>query len=64
MSCVALLSKRLPRRSLMANIDSPESIHAKMVELAPMHHRRGVKAEHMPVMGPLMVKPEAWISVI
>jgi hemoglobin-like flavoprotein len=48
----------------MANIDSPESIHAKMVELAPMHHRRGVKAEHLPVMGPLMVKPEAWISVI
>ncbi|KAJ1488153.1 hypothetical protein T484DRAFT_1784073 [Baffinella frigidus] len=26
------------------------------VELAPMHHRRGVAPEHLPVMGPLLVK--------
>jgi hemoglobin-like flavoprotein len=39
----------------MANIDSPDSIHAKMVELAPMHHRRGVTAAHLPVMGPLLI---------
>eukprot|EP00960_Hanusia_phi_P077695 768729-Hanusia_phi.AAC.2 len=36
--------------SIVDNIDSPNEIYKKIADLAPMHHRKGVKASHMPQM--------------
>eukprot|EP00960_Hanusia_phi_P029720 748121-Hanusia_phi.AAC.6 len=36
--------------SIVENIQSPASIYVKIAELAPMHHRKGVKGSQMPMM--------------
>uniref|UniRef100_A0A7S4PAX6 Globin family profile domain-containing protein n=3 Tax=Guillardia theta TaxID=55529 RepID=A0A7S4PAX6_GUITH len=36
--------------SIVENITSPADIYVKIAELAPMHHRKGVKGSHMPLM--------------
>ena len=41
--------------SIMIALDSPSEVYSKMMELAPLHHRRGVRGTHMPVMGPLLI---------
>ncbi|KAJ1486819.1 hypothetical protein T484DRAFT_1788375 [Baffinella frigidus] len=48
--------------SIMQNIESPEKIHQKMVDLAPLHHRRAVSGSHMPLMGPLLISVFATIG--
>jgi hemoglobin-like flavoprotein len=42
--------------SIIDNVNSPELIFRKISELAPMHHRLGVKASHMPIMKGLLFK--------
>jgi hemoglobin-like flavoprotein len=41
--------------SIIDNIHSPEFIYHKIAELAPMHHRLGVRAVHMPEMCRLLI---------
>jgi len=48
--------------SIMINLESPQKIHQKMVDLAPLHHRRAVSGAHMPIMGPLLISVFASIA--
>ncbi|EKX39126.1 hypothetical protein GUITHDRAFT_143733 [Guillardia theta CCMP2712] len=41
--------------SIVENINNPQTIFEKVNELAPMHHRKGVKAAHMPIMKGIIV---------
>ena len=41
--------------TIVDNIHSPDFIFNKIAELAPMHHRLGVRAAHMEPMGRLLL---------
>ena len=41
--------------TIVDNIHSPDFIFKKIAELAPMHHRLGVRAAHMEPMGRLLL---------
>jgi len=41
--------------SIVENINNPQTIFEKVNELAPMHHRKGVKSAHMPIMKGIIV---------
>ncbi len=35
---------------MVASVEDPHQLHRKLVDLAPMHVKKGVKAAHMPQM--------------